>query len=447
MKKSLCILLFLVMLGTGGIVLVGHSLNQSKTDVRVKEKVVYGDAKEAKGLVVTSWNFGAARTILWKTRCTLGEKNIEQAEFLTDFSVNSFESVLQDCERNNKEEYFYVNWGAEGGNRMAEKLEPLLQGSKFSVQSVKLKDYYEYYPVSVRFSLGNVVMDGTVPLSEKNREMVSQLEQDIASYFHMEIYEDTMVIRKSKDEQGNTVAEDISGKGTLSEVFPVDTMASSNAAWFVFSNNSNGLAEKYVKNLPEGAGVYMLPYTLEGDEIHFQTENIRHVMDFSENMRFQDYAVDEKAHRIIMRTEKHGKQYLTILSCDTGEKIQEIPLGWEKEEGIELSCEDDVVLLRSDNRFMVLEESQGQYERKLDVDSTERYRETEDEPVSAAWRDGKLAVLTDTMKGVYYIFVYDKSGLVYEGKYRESIALKENWKVDSEGALQYSGNLDRKIQW
>ena len=112
-----------------------------------------------------------------------------------------------------------------------------------------------------------------------------------------------------------------------------------------------------------------------------------------------------------------------------------------------MSCEDDVVLLRSDNRFMVLEESQGQYERKLDVDSTERYRETEDEPVSAAWRDGKLAVLTDTMKGVYYIFVYDKSGLVYEGKYRESIALKENWKVDSEGALQYSGNLDRKIQW
>lgn len=63
-----------------------------------------------------------------------------------------------------------------------------------------------------------------------------------------------------------------------------------------------------------------------------------------------------------------------------------------------------------------------------------------------AWKEDKLAILTGDDLGVYYVFIYDRNGLLYEGKYRESLRLGNTWKGPETFFVLYD-NANMNVQW
>lgn len=448
MKKSIVLLSILCFSAVVGMILLWVSLNQDKTDIRLNEGVLYGDSREAENLMFTL-QASLYDRVFWKTRHTLGRENQSETECITDFSREMFhrseEKIVEA-----QEDYFQLDWGYDGFDGSDEEfINKFVEENNISgwySKTFRLQDEYAYYPVKIRLSLNNLKADSDHKATESQRKMLQQVEQKLASYFHVPVYDETMRLLITTDDEGRVMTCDVSTANTLEETISFDCIVADHAIWFTFSGGyrvSDQRVKKYLSDLPGGAGVYKLPYRIEEGIPQFETDRLEQVYAISEDTSFHDYVVDEDVHRILIHTKKDGKQSLTVLSSETGVCVQEIPLKLLSEDEdamVSLQYKEGAVLLSSEDQLIVLEETEGNYNIALDVDPTDKllgYCQ------DFAWSGDKLAMFTGGYSvGEYHIFVYGREGLLYEGKYRESLALE-----GAEGSVVSYDDTPIDLQW
>ncbi len=451
MKKGFVVLIMLCFGAFGGIFFVWSSLNQNKTDIRMKERVLYGDSKEAEELVFTS-QANLSNQLFWRTEHILGGQDLCKTEFTTDFSQDILD-VSEEAHRK-AEDYFHLDWGYQGRYWSdGEFIEQLVQENDISgwyTKTFRLQDEYPYYPVEIQLSLGSLQADFGSEVSENHKKMLRQLEQELAAYFHVPIYEDTLRLVIKADEEGDFSVYVSDATCGMSEKVSSQCIVADQAIWFTFSSIdgvSDSMTKKYLDGLPEGAGVYRLPYRTEEGIPHFETDKLEQVYSISADTVFYDSVVDENAHRILIHTQKSGKQFLSVLSSDTGACVQEIPMeSIAEDETVTLRCKDGAVLIYSYNQLIVLDGADGKYSISLDVDATNKLEDVVTDNWDFAWKEGKLAILTTDNSGVYYVFVYNSNGLSYQGKYMDSLTLRKTWKKRESSVILYD-NEKMSIQW
>lgn len=344
MKKSFVIFIILCLTAFGGTVFVWASLNQDKTDIQLKEKVLYGDSKEADDLVFTL-QADLSDRLFWKTKHILGNENLGETEFTTDFTKDMFDES-EETDSEEQKDYFQLDWGYQG-------------------------------------------------------------EQELAAYFHVPIDKDTLRLVLKVEEEGHVSVCESNATCGMAEVISSQCIVANHAIW----------------------------------------DKLEQVYSISADTEFYNYVVDENAHRILIHTEREGKQYLTVLSSDTGICVQTIPFETSWEEEIEtFRYKDGAVLLYFSNRLVVLEEREGKYSICLDVEVDDKLQDAVTNDWDFAWKEDKLAILTGDDLGVYYVFIYDRNGLLYEGKYRESLRLGNTWKAPETFFVLYD-NANMNVQW
>ena len=454
MKKSIVLLSILCFSAVVGMILFWVSLNQDKTDIRLNENVLYGDSREAENLMFTL-QASLYDRVFWKTRHTLGKENQSEPECITDFSQEMFHRSEEEIVEA-QEDYFQLEWGYNGfGAGDEDFINKFIQENNISSwysKTFRLQDEYAYYPAKIQLSLNNLKEDSNHEATESQREMLQQVEQKLASYFHVPVYDETMRLLITTDDKGTVMTWDVSTANTLEETISCDCIVADHAIWFTFSGGYrvSQMAKKYLSGLPGGAGVYKLPYRVEEGIPQFETDRLEQVYAISEDTSFHDYVVDEDAHRILIHTKKDGKQSLTVLSSETGACVQEISLkslSGDEDAMVSLKYKEGAVLLTSENQLIVLEETEGNYNIVLDVDPTDKlpgyYQDF-------AWSGDKLAMFTGGYSvGEYHIFVYGRDGLLYEGKYRESLTFEglEGTAKNTEYSFVSYDDTHIDLQW
>lgn len=451
MKKAFVFIMVLCFAAFGGTVFVWASLNQDKTDIQLKEKVLYGDSKEADDLIFTL-QANLSDRLFWKTKHVLGRKDTCETEFAADFSKDMFDES-EETDSGEQKDYFRLDWGDQGGQWENDAfINQFVQENHISgwyTKTFHLQDEYSYYPVKIQLSLDKLKADSDYEATESQQKMLQQVEQELAAYFHVPIYNDTLRLAIKVEEEGHVSVCESNATCGMGEVIFSQCIVANHAIWFTFSKGDGvpeQLAKKYLSGLPEGAGVYRLPYRTEGGIPQFETDKLEQVYSISADTDFYDYVVDEAAHRILIHTEQDGEQYLTVLSSDTGTCVQKIPFETPLEEMVTFRYKDGAVLLYSSNRLAVLEEREGKYSISLDVKTDGKLQDVITSNWDFAWKDGRLAILTGDDLGVYHVFIYDRNGLLYEGKYRESLILGYTWKRPEAFFVLYD-NSNMQLEW
>ena len=448
MKKSLVLSGILCATAFVGVVLIGTSLYRDTRTVQLKENVLYGDPGEAGGLTFTL-SADLFDRVFWKTEHTLGAGKQGKTECTADFSGD------EPAESGNEalagqEDYFQICWGYDGIDGSDDSLyEKLIQENNISSwysKTFRLKDEYDYYPMRIELSLGHLREDPEHEATADQKKVIRRVEEELASYFHIPVYDETMRVLITTDDEGKLMHGDLSTADTLQETISSQCIVADHAVWFAFSRGydvSGQAAGKYLNGLPGGAGVYRLPYQVKEGIPHFETDRLEQVHSISADTVLSDYIVDPDARRILIHTEREGKHEITVLSSETGEYVDKILLkSLPGDEMVSLRYKEGAVMISSEGRRIVLEEAQGSYRISMDVETAEESYYCRD----FAWNGDKLAVFAGEGQGGYYVFVYGREGLLYRGRYVESMVMGEGRKDPEISFISYD-DANVNLRW
>lgn len=162
MKKTVAILLTLVLIAAGSILFVHNWIGSLGDDVTVKETILAGDKKAAEGVVVTTNSHYEETPLFWETTCIIGNENKVETQLDVDRERKD-EWVFEETLRLNLGYNEQMNWYGVGGEGNPESegypmkvfedvIADVKPGGKHQ-DTVKLSEYIPYRNISMNISL------------------------------------------------------------------------------------------------------------------------------------------------------------------------------------------------------------------------------------------------------------------------------------------------------
>lgn len=272
MRKALILLLVLAVLAAGGITAAALQLNSSADAVLLQQQTLYGDVSAAAGLRIDS-SLHSGRRLFWQLSFPLTENpgaTVEMRQYLTP----------QDTSGSDSHRHSGVTMGAyaRGGASTSGDFEEngwLDVGEPFQTltpvfadvaartpngeqrtETVHLRDYFEYYPLSVDVDIsGNslyLLPDGSEPAP-------AALSAAFAAYFRIPVLAgNTVEITVGRDAAGRVQELQVSDpENSGPELFGPGAVTE-HAAYFALRADSR----LDLSGLPDGFGIFCLPYEM-----------------------------------------------------------------------------------------------------------------------------------------------------------------------------------------
>lgn len=457
MKRALIITLLLLALSVSGLCLANGEINSAGDKVELAEKAVFGDKAAAEGVMVHS-RVHMDSHLFWSTDYTIGG----EPEIKTEYRFSQ--------SRDNGGQW-QPEYGVSLGNAvsmgfyfgrdtdMSRPLEGIAEAyrqlynetpeGQEGRKTVYLKDYYDYYPLSVNISLPGTYLGWDTgypedqPVNENGEpiEILSQLQD----YFRIPVPEDERLeIWISRDYGGGASS---TGSGSDGDSFSLYTLSavSNEACYFAFSNRTPNGKTVDTSSIPGGYGIYCLPY-YEGDAGYGGEGNGDHrivygasvgelstVYPIDTEAELLDLLINPAKTKLLLLTEERGKCVLTVIDIKSMETLQRLELA-------ELDEETSAYTVQNSDDFLVLELSRqqilvvkvnekGEYEHCF----TAQYTDPENPLFSIDYNtvmdfDGEKLVIADFLrhehyadKCGFYVAVCGESGPLYYGEYHSSL--------------------------
>lgn len=263
MRKSLGLTLVLLVLAIGTIYWGWNWVDQAKDKISVEERTLLGDKAAAAGLVLSN-RITCDDHLFWDIATRPGTEEKSKVDFRFSQARQSDEMPRSQLWINI---YANTNFGMSGNLDLAWEqengmiMEPILDvaertpagGSREEV--VALKDYYEYYPLTVDISFPN-----------KHLQMNQETLQDLRSYFKIPVEEKHKIkVTIAKDETGAVVDVDCSD---VERSLSIDAKGAAIEDNFYFTLDLQGYHEgKAVPTAfpPDLSGIHLLPLENLGD--------------------------------------------------------------------------------------------------------------------------------------------------------------------------------------
>ena len=433
MRKSLIVTLLLLILASASFGYIHASVDKSKDAVTIDETVLYGDKSIAEGITV-DLNTHCDYRLFWDTRYIIGEK----PEMSTNFT---FSQAQRQPERigptfNISLDGMFNRWGASGSNwDLSAETFPLpvrdvasrTKPGENRTESVYVKDYYDFYPISVEFEwpTGFAVNEDTNDL--------------FADYFRIPAHPEHQIeIDVEKSAVGGAYQIGVSSVQDSVYSHATSTVTTSHC-FFTFACYTTDGRLLDTSNVPGGYGIYRFPrHTGRGVHV-LRANELQTVFSLDERARVVTLKTSKDESKLLLVTSE-GKDYmLTVIDAATLVELQKLRIMRADTESGPWGpllrnlyvYEDFIVPVSGDNRFALLtlnaaSNYEVQFEASFDkveelkyVFSSELAMDYSGEKlVVAAFQDGYYLPRNHCS---FYLAVYDNTGLAYAGHYQHNL--------------------------
>lgn len=360
MKKSLFIALLLLLAAAaifcGAFVLV----DREKETVSVTETVLKGDRAAAAGITVTNRTVCGGH-LYWDTVCTVGD----ELDTSTRFAFTQTERGWSRESQPRLDIYCPLNFGIGGNAVNLEEqsaysgvpLKPVLDVAgrtpvgETREETLRLRDYYEYYPLTVEFS----------PYLYGGPDRDAELARAFSDYLKIPVpVSHRIQVSVTKDSSGNIV--DVNCRSVAGEISfrSLSVMTDKGCYFTLFAENSDtGLPA----SLPQGlSGIHFLPFEQDGDGQYPDTNGLCLAYPLDGKTVQPLELLEDARNRLLLFAGENGAVYLSVLDEKTMHPLQKIELT-APGSGAELGTvrQEDGFLLAvcSDGGFFLLTEGTG----------------------------------------------------------------------------------------
>lgn len=421
MKKRLMLYVFLVLIAVvalSGAALAGFLIQD---DITIEAHTLSGDVSAAEGLTLTvyarrdmnlSWvtTFPATAASQAVTDFTYHLDGISSSDGVyLDFSTASLNGGTTTTLENLMEERNrWSDFLIEPVQRLARELEP----GEEKTTTVTVADYWEIYPLSLYLSL----LNGSTYYDEGETSFLTD-------YFHIPVpAELTVDITVSLDEDGECVQATINPTGEESYGFCSADLVTEQGIYLGLYSCEPGETVDF-SQIQGGYGIYRVPLPQE-DDYDLPVEDIENILPLSaEDVEAVSLLESPWDGIIEVFTVEQGALRLRLLEEETCTVIEDYWLDADTLPEV-VQTEDVLVLLFQEEetqRILAYAREDGQYRLWLDTElPLEAYYLSS---LNAAFDGSRLALVYPW--GEYAsvgtgLLVYDQSGLLYHGQYRNS---------------------------
>jgi len=468
MRKALAIMLALLLACTGGVIYAFGDTNAPSESVIFTEKVIYGDPSAAYGLNV-DLRVNYEYHLLWQSHIDFDENRFQTS---TDYEFSQDE-VREDPPHNHKGVFLtdgiFFSYDASSdknatgiGRALNELLSETEPGTT-KKRTVRLTDYYDYYPIMVYIELPGLLYAHYVPADNDSMDISYSREdhaiKSIQDFFRIPVlsdhYMDIEVNKVSGENPAHTSGIGSSEKGDTFSMTSAGVIGE-NACYFWFSNRTRNDDPVDTSLIPGGYGIYRLPfgyvdsqsyvtgsggsYEYTGPDVFADELAVLYPVD--PERRILHLGIDSGKTKLLLHTVEDGKYIVTVINAETGEALQRLEVSdYDPDKyWLDIVDEDGFVFIRLGTKriFVISENPDGHYSISIDSELSGIELETDYLPWEMYSRcmafDGKrlaisgssVHIFTDNnnMRGSncgFFVAIYTADGLQYYGKYESSL--------------------------
>lgn len=357
MKRSLICFLLALVLSVSGVVYAALSVDDRADEVTYTQRVLLGDPSMVEGVKVTA-NLKLMRQHFWTTEHTLGaepENEVDYTYYQTrqsDPIPNRYDGLYLsnefDFEIDEEKDISELS-GLSLAYR--ELYEEGSGGKERTERLVRLRDYYEFYPIGARIQLPGTSylywgsdFYSEPPLEAFDENGVAVLEDGTVVSMGPEAltiraFQDFFRIPVLEDEYRN-ISIDWDGEkavgwggGTSADVtdwFNIDTFSVSTdtACYFTFSTGTYDGKIVDTGYIPGGYGIYCLPiHPIEKEsDFGFDGRELSMVYPLDPTVEIRGLSVNREGKDLLLFTEEGDTAYLTVLDTATMQTRQRMEL-------------------------------------------------------------------------------------------------------------------------
>lgn len=475
MKKYLVAFLAFLLLFVGMWIGVQASAMESSDEVIYTEHTIFGDAGEIDGIEL-ELAYQCDRHLFWNIDLTLGEELLCDADFSTAYNNTSADSTSTSS--------FDLSYGLNGfgasssgdilaqddyffGQRaMVEDVVSRTPAGEKHTETVRIADYYDFYPVSAYIRIGNLLymdMDNRADYSDRiYGDITQQFYEKLNEVFRIPVMEnDKQVITIQKRSDG-TVSEVDSHSADENYVPYIESTSviAEDAIYFTYLPNL-AASEKLGDNAGTNAwGIYRIPYALRAiseDNLYYSSSKeyvdlmldaFEMVYPLEQGVRVEAFGLSEDESVLYLTTRHPGEGedtiMLTVVERETMTEQQSTKLfSCSPEDYVMVhSYHEDFILYKiAYEKFAVVENVDGIWQTAFVVeDATITDYWSNQEYVTFSYGtvadyDGeRLAIVgysneyggngktsASSYLTSFYLSIYSEKGQLYTGKFTSSL--------------------------
>lgn len=438
MKKLIALIFILVPLSFGVITAITVDINKNKDTVTYTEKTLYGDASFANGAVIqTSSTY--QNHLVWDSVYTIGEKSETDFNFYFNHHYkNSKIDVTTFFLDNSVGISLNLNVTAAEQSGLSKLVREIYDSLKYGEEkstTVKLSDYYEYYPLEINLHLQSLNLNisedsfasgnSLYTVSDQNEK---KIYEDIRSFLKIPVIENEYVDVSVHKHSTGTTGLGFSYADKSADHYSMSSLSvhNENAIYFTIGNRTENGATVDFSHVPGGYGIYVLPYT----DATVQTEKLALAYSLDENATVTSMKLH--GNKLLLTLTENGISYLETVEISTMTQLQKVKLA--DGEHYAVYTEEDFIVYVFNDKIVVLEEKDGLYDIAFITDnsSSDSSKDTYFYFRSSAALDfdGERLIIADNASNSYEcgfrVLVYTAEGLKYFGEYESSLDINSD---------------------
>lgn len=445
MRKSLALLLVLVLACSCGVVYAAGELIDDSDEVVIEEIVRYGDPAIAEGISIDT-AVNCRHHLFWNTAHTVGKA--EEAETAFRFSADAdYEYGVGEYVNVQLRSGLEFNFDMEGSPvwEAYEALAASTPAGQSGEATIYISYYYDYYPVSVDIDTPGFVMNtysGIDYMSAEERAIYDAFNE----FFRIPVLEeDQRTIHLDKNIEGEVYSWGSSWTDCDTYGIYSECVARDDAVYFTVTNRSQNGEIMDFSLVPGGYGIYKMPYTssypgtsdVEHDPfMYVHADELEMVYPLREEQCVEFFAESPDGNKLLLFTHAYGLMELTVIDVATMATLQviEIMSGDETANMWTLYLEDDFIALHlSGDRLALISmnpvaEYQMEFIVQMNPEGETLFYLGRDNAFD--WNGEQLAVAgfaSPKDPSYYYtcdyhLAVYDETGLLYFGVFDSSLS-------------------------
>lgn len=457
MKRTLIFLLVLLLTAAGLLTAGAGYLTSTEDDITLTHNLIAGDPAAAAGVTLTLPVGDQRSQTCWETTVDLGTVELAPKTEFTfypkgktwendlqprvdiytgsiNFSMSSTGGIdfseYDGASAEDPGRYYEVTMMVLPAADVAERTE----NGETRTETLRLADYYDYYPVTVELYLPD----------QEGRSHVYAAWADcqaLTDYFGLRVPEDLMVeVSVTKDELGQVYNVETNDADNQRFWFDCQTVVVEDGVCLAIAVMSEDMdVSKDLVACRDGFGLYFIPFS---DELKTDYEQGDPVFDLEHVRMFCPLAPGsapmllsrEAEGQVLLYAREDGALKLSVFDTDTWQCVQWetiFPLGEEDAYSLLGSGDGFMVMSGPDNMFRVVEEADGVYTPALSgvQDMGEGYVDEWWYNVECAYDGERLVISGITGNGncSLWVQVYDETGLTYGARIDHSLDREDVW--------------------
>lgn len=437
MKKITVFTSLLLVFSLISIGAVFASVNSESENVTYRINDKYGDRSYAYGANI-SVEYVYSNNMFWNTELSLGEADT----VITDYDFKYSNRQQSEYHYSGITPYSSMNYSLDRNALYAEGLDKaykeIYDQTPFGVErtvTVKISDYYEYYPVSVNIHIPGYTYRSIDPADRYGNQSASSKEISKAfnEFFKIPVSDkDTIEITVDKDE-----SDGMSSNTIHTNFFNLSSdCVLGNGTCYIYIGNSNYDNTRADTSLiPGGYGIYAIEY---GSDYEYGLDlgSLRNVFPLPENEAVSKLVLDEDQGLMYIFTMSNYKGYIYVVDTRSFEKVQKLET--ELKVFYHITVGDSFFLLYGDENIEVIEIDSNGFCRTA-IFAKDAYSVDNSfhglYVSAAADFDGERLICVDHLHEgrfrslelcSFYVSVYNETGLVYYGEYNCSLSANPN---------------------